>query len=541
MQASSASAGLLDQIMARLAAMTPEQHAAAAKMARKATAGMRWIPNPGPQTDAYFCKADVLLYGGQGGGGKSSTLLGLSLTQHRRSLIMRRQATELGALTEEAIRLNGTRAGFNGSMPPKLRTTDGRLIEFGAAKNLGDEQSWQGQPHDLLGLDEAVQFLELQVRFLMGWVRSTDPGQRCRVVMASNPPLTAGGQWVIGMFRPWLDLTHPNPAKPGELRWYVTDPDGKDMEVDGPTPIELDGRALIPQSRTFLPATLNDNPFLARTNYQANLDALPEPLRSAVRDGNFMAARKDDDRQVIPSAWIIEAQKRWTPQPPDGVPMCAMAVDASGGGDDPMTISRRHGGWFAPMIEVPGKEIPRDRIGTHCAGIVVSHRRDDAKVVVDLGGGYGGGILEHLKLNGIDVAGYKGAEAAVGRTRDRQLGFVNKRSAVIWRFREALDPDQEGGSPIALPNDQMLVADLTAPTWEPVSHKGGMAVKVESKEDVCARLGRSTDRGDAVVMCWSDGLKEQHIRGGFQAGYGRGTRNPKTHMGHQAVRRSIGR
>src|SRR3546814_3250182 len=63
-------------------------------------------------------------------------------------------------------------------------------------------------------------------------------------------------------------------------------------------------------------------------------------------------------------------------------------------------------------------------------------------------------------------------------------------------------------SPIALPPDPMLVADLTAPTFT-VPPRG---IKVESKEDVCKRLGRSTDRGDAVVMAWSAGLKTPNIR-----------------------------
>jgi hypothetical protein len=68
-------------------------------------------------------------------------------------------------------------------------------------------------------------------------------------------------------------------------------------------------------------------------------------------------------------------------------------------------------------------------------------------------------------------------------------------------FREALDPGQPGGSPIALPPDPKLVADLTAPTFE-VTPNG---IKAEPKEKVCERLGRSTDRGDAVVMAWFEG------------------------------------
>lgn len=533
----SASTGVsvVDQFKAQFATWPAEKLAEQEKIVRAATGSMAWLPNAGPQTDAYFCKADILLYGGSGGSGKSDLALGLAFNAHQRSLILRRQYTDLGALIERSLEINGNRNGFNGSPPPKLTTNDGRLIRFGANQHLGDEQSWQGQPFDLKVFDEAVQFLEAQIRFHLGWLRSTKPGQRTRALLGSNPPVTAEGQWIIGMFRPWLDITHGFPAKHGELRWYVTDPDGKDFEVPGPEPYQFPttARPVIPHSRTFIPGRLHDNPYLFRTNYQAQLDALPEPLRSAVRDGNFMAARKDDEWQVIPTAWVVAAQQRWKPNPPDHVPLCAMGVDASGGGDDPMTIARRHDGWFAEMIEVPGKDIPKDKLGTYQAGLVISHRRDSAKVVVDQGGGYGGGILEHLKANGCDVEGYKGAGQGMGRTRDRQMAFHNKRSETLWRFREALDPDQPGGSPISLPADPMLVADLTAPTWEPVSFRGGMAVKVETKEDVCDRLGRSTDRGDAVMMCWTAGLKMANVKGGF-----RPKAMPQVVMGYPQMRRA---
>jgi hypothetical protein len=68
-------------------------------------------------------------------------------------------------------------------------------------------------------------------------------------------------------------------------------------------------------------------------------------------------------------------------------------------------------------------------------------------------------------------------------------------------FREALDPGQPGGSPIALPPNPKLVADLTAPTFE-VTPNG---IKAEPKDKVMERLGRSTNDGDAVVMAWYEG------------------------------------
>ncbi|MGH6815603.1 MAG: terminase, partial [Hyphomicrobiaceae bacterium] len=276
---------LLDDMLGRLKGLAPEQIAQIDAEIAVSTAKLPWVPNPGPQTLAYFSPADILLYGGQGGGGKSQVLLGLAFTKHRRSLILRRRYTDLGALIEEALKINGGRAGFNGSPPPKLRTRDGRLIEFGACHHAGDEQHWQGQPHDGLFFDEAVQFGEAQVRFLLGWVRTAEKGQRTRTVLASNPPVSTTGEWAIGMFRPWLDLTHTNPAKPGELRWFVTGPDGKDLETDGPEPKDIEGKIYRPLSRTFIPASVDDNPFLVRTGYKAQLDTLQEPWRSAVRDG----------------------------------------------------------------------------------------------------------------------------------------------------------------------------------------------------------------------------------------------------------------
>jgi hypothetical protein len=199
------------------------------------TAHMSWIPSPGPQTEAYRSKADVILYGGEPGGGKTDLVLGLAFNEHRRALIMRRRYVDLSGIVDRMIAINGGREGFNGSPPPSLKR--GKLtIELGAAVNVGDEQNFIGKARDLLGIDEASQFAEIQVRTLMGWVRSEVPGQRCRVILATNPPLTSEGMWLISMFAPWLDPQYPNPAKPGELRWVVQDDDRGDVWVDGPGP-----------------------------------------------------------------------------------------------------------------------------------------------------------------------------------------------------------------------------------------------------------------------------------------------------------------
>lgn len=495
---------LLEEILSRVKALPEAKQQALVKEVSEATKHLRWTPNPGPQTDAYFSKADVLLFGGEPGGGKSQLILGLAFNCHDSALVMRRRYTDLDALTEEAIKINGTRDGFSGKPPPTLRHGSGK-IDFGAAANIGDEQAWMGRAHDFLGLDEAAQFAEKQIRFLRGWVRTTKKGQRTRTVLATNPPLTADGLWLIKMFAPWLDPKYPRPAEPGELRWAVVDDDDVDHWVGGPGEYEVKGGIREAESRTFIPSKLEDNPELAATDYRKRIDSLPAEIRKILL-GGFRAQFQDDPWQVYPTDWITAAQERWKPRPPPGIPMVAIACDPASGGPDRTTLCGRHDWWFSEIVAVPGAATP---LGRDVAGLIVANRRDQAKIVVDMGGGYGGAVVECLldNVDKADLVPYLGAASSVARSKDGKLGFVNKRAEAHWKFREALDPSQPGGSPIQLPPDPELLQELTAVSFQ-VTPAG---VKITPKDapgdadSVKKRLGRSPDKGDAVVMAWSAG------------------------------------
>ena len=150
---------------------------------------------------AYETEADVCLYGGSPGSGKTDLLLGLAFTKHKRSFIVRRAYGDLAAIIDRALKLHGSKDGFNASPPPRLRIDEDRVIYFRTAEGEGV----QGQARDFLGIDEACQLRESDVRFLMAWVRSEDPEQRCRTVLATNPPLSSSeGLWAMKMFEPWL-------------------------------------------------------------------------------------------------------------------------------------------------------------------------------------------------------------------------------------------------------------------------------------------------------------------------------------------------
>ena len=493
----------IDAMMAKLDAMDPAEYAALEAETIEQTRDKIWLPNPGPQIDAFNSKAELLLYGGQGGGGKTDLLGGLALTEHRRSLILRPQYTDLGAIIDRFTSIAGTKDGLNRSPPAQFKY-DGRIIDFGAASSLEGAETWQGNPHDLIGFDEACQFLEIVVRFLMGWNRAADEElgvaskQRSRVVMASNPPIGPEGEWIIGMFRPWLDITHTDPAEHGELRWYITDPDGKDMEVVDATPVEIDGATYIPKSRTFIPAALSDNPFLVGTGYQATLDAMPEPLRSAIRDGNFMAAREDSAFQVIPANWVLAAQERWRNQQPPRIAMSSLGLDVARGGKDDTVFTPRWGTWFGEQKIVPGRDTPD---GPSVAVLAAGMLREGAVIGVD-NIGIGADAETALRNANLPYEAMNGAEKATAHTRDGAFGFATRRSEMWWMLREALDPDY--GFNIALPPDPALMADLCTPTYE-VRPGQPPKIYVESTKDMMKRLGRSPDRGSSAVYAWNSG------------------------------------
>jgi hypothetical protein len=495
---------------------------------KQLTGDKKWIPQPGPQTDAYYSEADILLYGGAGGGGKTDFGLGLAFNEHERTLMLRRKYTDLSGIIDRAVEINGSRKGLNASAPPKFRISDKQLIEFGAAQKVGDEQSWMGRPHDLLVVDEAAHFAGCQIRLLMGWVRSATEGQRCRVVFVTNPPLSDEGLWLIEMFAPWIDPEHPRyPTPYGELLWYVTDA-GTDHLVDGPgdymigedgTPIQVEDDtpdSLTAMSRTFIPSKLSDNAYLMRDKqYKAQQDALPEHIRAAIRDGDFMAKRQDHDLQLIPSEWIKAAQRRWGPEPPEGIPMTAVAADVAQGGIDNTVVQPRYDWWFPKPEKIPGADTP---LGRDVAGEVLKVRRDRALIIIDMGGGYGGATYEQLmqSVPEDEMYKYKGADSVPDRTTYSNLGFRNRRTHAYWMFREALDPSQPGGAKIALPPSASLFADLCA-IRQKKTRDDDKIITLEPKKDLVARLGRSTDEGDSVVMCWYKGIKGANIQGGWAA------------------------
>jgi len=459
---------------------------------------MLWRPHPKnkPQIAAYITEADVLYYGGSAGGGKSDLLLGLSITDHRKSIIFRREYKQLRELIDRADELlAGTPAKYSQTTARWNRIPGGRVLEFGAVQHEKDAQNYKGRPHDLIGFDEIPDFTETQFRFLMAWNRTTNPGQRTRVVCTGNPPSTPEGRWVINYWAPWLRRGYHNPANPGELRWFVV-MNGRDIEVDGPEDYGFQGEVLHPKSRTFIPAKVQDNPYFDGTGYLGQLQSLPEPLRSQLLNGNFFIEEAPQVRQVIPTAWIRKAVDRWREEDiRNHMTPSDVGVDPSRGGDDQTVFAPRVGDFFKECITYEGREV-RDGptlVALFMENFGVEYSGNVKIDIIGIGSSCYDIFDSDTNMTTIAVNFTEGTNAT---DVTGLLKMRNVRAEAYWTLREALDP--ESGLQIALPPDEELIEDLAAPRWKRTT----TGLLLEDKDQIRSRIGRSPGKGDAIAISY---------------------------------------
>jgi len=229
-------------------------------------------PNTGPQTDFLASSEREVFYGGARGGGKSYAMLVDPLRYcdktHHRALLLRRTMPELRDLITHSQRLYGR--AFPGAkwreQEKEWRFPSGAKIEFGYAENMTDALRYQGQSYTWIGIDELPQYPSPDIyNFLRSSLRSVDPSIPVYMRSTGNPG-NIGSQWVRETF--------VNPAIPNTT-----------FAINIDTPV---GTKKI--TRRFIPAKLQDNPYLMQTDdYYAMLASLPEVQRKQFLDGDWDA------------------------------------------------------------------------------------------------------------------------------------------------------------------------------------------------------------------------------------------------------------
>lgn len=208
--------------------------------------------------------------------------------------------------------------------------------------------------------------------------------------------------------------------------------------------------------------------------------------------GKFASSQEDG---VIPLSWIEAANARWLALQDDGKlkagPYEAVGVDVSRSGGDKTVMALRHGQVISEI-----RHTSHEDTMTTTGRVIAAVGDTEAMPIVDVLN-MGAGVVDRLRELGKPVIAFNASKGSKRKDSTNEFGFVNCRADAWWRMRELLHP--ESLAEIALPPDDKLIGDLTAPTWRVMS---GGKIQIESKDDIKKRLGRSTDDGDAVIQAF---------------------------------------
>ena len=218
-----------------------------------------YIPHRPTAKQLAFLLLDIpeALYGGAAGGGKSDALLMAALqyvsVPNYAALLLRRTYADLslpGALMSRAFEwLMPTDARWKNSEKTWVFPS-GATLTFGYLDSVGSEYRYQSSEFQFIGFDELTQFRESQYRYLFSRLRRlAGDAVPLRMRSASNPG-GIGHEWV---------------------RQRLVDRD-----VDA-------------EERVFIPATLEDNPYLDRTAYLQSLMQLDPVTRQQLLQGDWTA------------------------------------------------------------------------------------------------------------------------------------------------------------------------------------------------------------------------------------------------------------
>lgn len=258
-------------------------------------------PQKGPQTVFLSTTADIAIYGGSAGGGKSFALL-LEPLRHLENgrfsaVIFRKTMPQIrneGGLWDESVKMYPLVGGAPLESKLKWSFPSGMSVRFSYLEYDKDVNQWQGSQVPFFGFDEVTHFSEHQFTYMMSRLRS-DSGVPGYIRATCNPEADT---WV----RTWIDWYIgkdglPIKERSGVIRWFYRLNGTMNWANSKEELIEQYGEKVANKvkSFTFIPAKLSDNQALLDLDpgYEANLEAQSRVERERLLEGNWDVRPQD--------------------------------------------------------------------------------------------------------------------------------------------------------------------------------------------------------------------------------------------------------
>jgi predicted phage terminase large subunit-like protein len=251
---------------------------------------------PGPQTIAASSRAQILIYGGEAGGGKSHYLLVEPLRcihiPDFSSTIFRRtypQIMKAGGIWDKSRALYPKFGGVARESDLTWTFPSGARVQFTQMQHIADRFNYQGLELPLPEFDELTQFDELQFWYIVSRNRATCAMEPYIRATCNPEPFS----WVHRLIEWWIDpkTGFAIRERSGVVRWLVRNDEGTIIWGDSREELMARFPGEEPISLTFVHATLEDNPALNTTGYRASLKALPLYERKLLLEGNWLVRR----------------------------------------------------------------------------------------------------------------------------------------------------------------------------------------------------------------------------------------------------------
>lgn len=258
---------------------------------------IRLEPQEGPQSMFLSSEADIALFGGGAGGGKSFSLLLDPLRHYDNSkfsaVIFRRSTVQVrnpGGLWDESYHLYKQLNAHPREAILEWEFPSGMGVKFAHLEHDKTVYDWQGSQIALIEFDELTHFSETQFFYMLSRNRSMSgvPGY---VRATCNPDCDS---WVRKLVDWWIgEDGYPIKERSGVLRWFIRQDDVIIWDDTKEELIEKHGAAQQPKSFTFIPSLVTDNKILMEKDpaYVSNLMALPRVERLRLLGGNWNVRR----------------------------------------------------------------------------------------------------------------------------------------------------------------------------------------------------------------------------------------------------------